>query len=222
MVDYWRYCRALVASRHAEASDDLPGDLVRLQRDGAEISDDEIAGVLYSVLFAGHETTTTLMANGLRELLLHRENWNALVADPARIPAAVEEVLRYSPSILAWRRKALKDAEIGGVPVARGANILLVLGSANRDPTAFAQPDRFDIGRTDARGHLSFGYGIHFCVGAQLSKLEFAVTLEELTRRLPGLRLKPDQRFDFVRNTSFRVPTALHIEWDLAGAERTE
>jgi cytochrome P450 len=139
MVDYWRYCRALVASRHAEASDDLPGDLVRLQREGAEISDDQIAGVLYSVLFAGHETTTTLMANGARELLLHRANWEALVAEPARIPAAVEEVLRYSPSIVAWRRKALKDAEIGGVAVPEGANILLVMGSTrppSRRPTA--------------------------------------------------------------------------------------
>ena len=75
-----------MAARHVEVSDDLPGDLVRLQKDGAEISDDEIAGVLYSVLFAGHETTTTLMANGVRELLLHRANWEALIGDPALIP----------------------------------------------------------------------------------------------------------------------------------------
>lgn len=218
MVEYWAYCRDLVAKRHTEITDDLPGDLVRLQKEGAEISDDEIAGVLYSVLFAGHETTTTLMANGLRELLLHRENWDALVADPALIPGAVDEVLRYSPSIVAWRRKALKDAGIGGVPVPKGADILLLLGSANRDDAVFADAARFDIRRKDARSHLSFGYGIHFCVGQQLAKLEFAIALEELTRRLPEVRLRSEQDFDFVRNTSFRVPTALHIEWEPAQA----
>ena len=123
MVEYWNYCRALVAQRHVSPSDDLPGDLVRLQKEGAEISDDEIAGVLYSVLFAGHETTTTLIANGLRELLLHRRNWEALVANPALIAGAVDEILRFSPSIVAWRRRALKDAEIGGVAIPEGADI---------------------------------------------------------------------------------------------------
>ncbi|MGO4832546.1 cytochrome P450, partial [Rhizobiaceae sp. 2RAB30] len=180
--------------------------------------DDEIAGVLYSVLFAGHETTTTLMANGLRELLLHRENWDALIADPAKIPGAVDEILRYTPSIVAWRRKATRDAVVGGMPVSAGADLLLLLGSANRDEAVFAEPARFDVTRKDARSHLAFGYGIHFCVGQQLAKMEFAITLEELTRRLPGVRLKPGQPFDFARNTSFRVPTALHIEWDAARA----
>jgi len=214
MVHYWNYCRALVATRHLEITDDLPGDLVRLQQDGAEISDDEIAGVLYSILFAGHETTTTLMANGVRELLVHRSNWQALIDNPALIPNAVDEILRYSPSIVAWRRKALKDSRIGDMPIAAGANILLLLGSANRDEAAFSDAARFDITRKDARNNLSFGYGIHFCVGQQLAKIEFAIALEELTRRLPSLRLRPNQRFEFARNTSFRVPTALHVEWD--------
>ena len=214
MVEYWNYCRALVAQRHADPSDDLPGDLVRLQKDGAEISDDEIAGVLYSVLFAGHETTTTLIANGLRELLLHRHNWEALVANAALIPGAVDEILRYSPSIVAWRRRALRDAEIGGVVIPKGADILLLLGSANRDATTFAEPSRFDVTRTDSRGHLAFGYGIHFCVGQQLAKIELGIALEELTRRMPDVRLKAKQVFGFVPNTSFRTPTELHIEWN--------
>lgn len=214
MVHYWNHCRELVAARHVEITDDLPGDLVRLQREGADISDDEIAGVLYSILFAGHETTTTLMANGVRELLLHRSNWHALVDDPALIPGAVDEILRYSPSIVAWRRKALRDTRIGDTPIAAGADILLLLGSANRDEATFADAARFDITRKDARNNLSFGYGIHFCVGQQLAKIEFAIALEELTRRLPGLRLTPNQRFEFARNTSFRVPTALLVEWD--------
>ena len=213
MVDYWNYCRELVRKRHNDPTDDLPGDLVRLQLEGAEITDEEIAGVLYSILFAGHETTTTLMANGIRELLLRRENWDAIVADPALIPGAVDEVLRYSPSIVAWRRRALKDAEIGGVAVPKDSSILLLLGSANRDETVFAEPARFNVRRSDARSHLGFGYGIHACVGQQLARIEFAIALGELTRRLPGLRLKPDQSFAFSRNSSFRVPTALHVEW---------
>ena len=189
---------------------------MREQKNGADISDDEIAGVLYSVLFAGHETTTTLMGNGLRELLAHRDNWEALVADPSLIPGAVDEVLRYAPSIVAWRRKALMDASIGGVPVPKGSNILLLLGSANRDETMFTDPQLFNIHRKDARKHLAFGYGIHTCVGQQLAKIEFIIALEELARRMPGLRLKPGQKFEFARNSSFRVPTALHVEWKAA------
>jgi hypothetical protein len=156
------------------------------------------------------------MANGMRELLLRRENWEALVANPALIPNAIEEVLRFSPSIVAWRRRALKDATIGGVPVPKDSNILLLIGSANRDESVFAEPSRFNVQRTDARSHLAFGYGIHACVGQQLGRIEFAIALGELTRRLPSLRLAADQSFDFIHNISFRVPTSLRIEWDVA------
>lgn len=214
MVDYWAYCRALVAARHRDATDDLPGDLVRLQAEGAQIDDDEIAGVLYSILFAGHETTTTLLANGVDSLLTYRRNWQAIVADPSKIPAAVDECLRFSPSIVAWRRKALRDATIGGVPIPVGANILLLIGSANRDERAFAHPTEFDIARRDARQHMAFGYGIHACVGQQLSKLETTVALEELTRRLPSLRLVPGGARTYIPNISFRVPSSLEVEWD--------
>jgi cytochrome P450 len=214
MVEYWAYCRALVAARHDNPTDDLPGDLVRLQAEGAEISDEEIAGILYSILFAGHETTTTLIANGVDSLLSFRKNWEALVADPSKIPAAVDECLRFSPAIVAWRRKALKDTEIGGIAVPAGANILLLLGSANRDERVMNDPSVFDITRADARQHLSFGYGIHACVGQQLSKLETTIALTELTRRIPGLRLVPNQPRSYVRNISFRVPTAVPVEWD--------
>jgi cytochrome P450 len=216
MVDYWRYCQDLVRQRREREGDDLPSDLLREQKTGADISDDEIAGVLYSVLFAGHETTTTLIGNGLRELLQHRDGWEALVADRSLIPAAVDEVLRFAPSIVAWRRKALNDTSINGVSVPKGSNILLLIGSANRDDTVFSDPQHFDIHRKDARKHLAFGYGIHTCVGQQLAKIEFIIALEEITRRMPGLRLKPNQTFEFARNSSFRVPTALHVEWKIA------
>lgn len=215
MVQYWNYCRALVQKRHDQPADDLPGDLVRLQSEGADISDDEIAGVLYSILFAGHETTTTLMGNGLRELLEHRDSWNMICEDPSTITGAVDECLRFSPSIAAWRRTALADTQVAGIDIPKGANLLLVMASANRDSAVFNDADIFDIKRTDARKHLTFGYGIHACVGQQLSKMEFAITLETLAKRFPDLRLAPNQTFSFIRNSSFRVPVALNVEWDV-------
>lgn len=213
MVDYWAYCRALVAARKEVPGDDLPSDLVRLQAEGAEISDEEIAGVMYSVLFAGHETTTTLMANGVISLLTSRDQWEALCADPGLIAQATEEVLRYSPSIVAWRRKAKADAEIGGVAVPAGSDILLIMGSANRDEAVFESGGTFDVTRANARNHLSFGFGIHFCLGSQLAKLEFGIMLRELTRRFPGMRLKEDQDIDYLHNISFRVPARVDVLW---------
>ena len=217
LVHYWRYCEALVARSHRAPGDDLPSDLVRLQQQGTDIQDVEIAGICWSMLFAGHETTTTLIANAIRELLLHGQ-WQALAEDPARIPNAVEEVLRFSPSIVAWRRKALADAEVAGQPIAKGAELLLVMASGNRDERKFDQPEVFDIGREEARNHTSFGYGIHFCLGAPLARLQARVVLEELTQALPGMELVPDQEFEFVPNTSFRAPIALQVHW--AGEHR--
>src|SRR5699024_10373050 len=111
----------------------------------------EIASLLYSLLFAGHETTTTLISNAVRVLLGHREQWDAIVAEPKKISKAIDEVLRYSGSIVGWRRKALKDAEIGGVPVPEGSEILLLMGSANRDEGRFDDGESFDISRSHAR-----------------------------------------------------------------------
>lgn len=214
MVEYWRYCRELVRKRHEEPTDDLPGDLVRAQRDGEPINDDEIAGVLYSILFAGHETTTNLMSNGLRELLKRPDEWDRLVADPSLAMKAVDECLRFAPSVIVWRRRALADAEIGGVKIPKGSDLLLLQGSANRDEAVFENGEVFDIHRANSDQHLSFGFGIHNCVGRQLARLEFSIALQELGRRLPGLKLVPNQTFEFAPIISFRVPTALRVTWD--------
>ncbi len=214
MVNYWNYCQNLVTLRHQTPTDDLPGDLVRLQAEGHEITDREIAAVCYSQLFAGHETTTSLIGNGIRELLLHRQSWEAICANPALIPNAVEEILRYSPSIVSWRRRALEASEIGGMSIPAGANLLLVMGSGNRDDAQFDEGDTFDIERPNAKEHLSMGFGIHFCLGAPLAKLESKVVLEVLTRTIPNLHITPDQLFQFAPNTSFRAPVALNVQWE--------
>lgn len=215
IVRYFNYCKNLVKLRHENPTDDLPGDLVRYQLEGNEITDHEIATICYSVLFAGHETTTTLIGNSVRELLLHRESWERICQDPKLISKAVEEVLRYSPSIVAWRRKSTEDAVIGGIKIPKNSNLLLVMGSGNRDETVFEEGESFQIDRNGARNHLSFGYGIHFCIGSALAKLEAKIVLEELTAAIPQLQLKKGQDFEFAPNTSFRAPVAVEVEWEV-------
>ncbi len=213
MVNYWNFCQKLVADAKVTPGDNLVTDLVNLQAAGDDISDHEIASFLYSLLFAGHETTTTLISNAVRQLLLHPEAWNAIIADPAKIPGAVEEVLRSSGSIFAWRRTAEKDAVINGVDIPKGSQLLLVMGSANRDPEMFPNPDKFDIERENARNHLSFGFGIHYCIGNMLGKLQTRVALEELSKKLPSLEIVPDVDITFGDNLSFRVPTTVPVTW---------
>jgi cytochrome P450 len=214
LVEYWQECLRLVADAHANERDSLVGDLVRAQRAGEEITDHEIASVCYSLLFAGHETTTTLISNTLRVLLAHPEQWRQVVGDPSRTPAAVDEVLRYSPSIVAWRRKATKDATVGGVPIPAGAELLLVMGSANRDESHFEAPDVFDIARPNAREHLAFGFGIHYCLGNMLAKLQAKVAVEEVARLAPGLRLVDAESIRFGDNLSFRAPVRVPVTWE--------
>ncbi|MGY6496718.1 MAG: cytochrome P450 [Microcella sp.] len=212
--EYWQDCMRLVVEVHRDGGDSLVADLVSAQEGGAEITDHEIASLCYSLLFAGHETTTTLIANSIRVLLTHRDQWQKLLDDPSLIPGAVDEVLRYSGSILAWRRKALADAEVGGVGIPKGAELLLVMGSANRDGEVFTDPDAFDITRTDARNHLSFGFGIHYCLGNQLAKLQARIVLEETIARAPQLRLVDGAEIGFGENLSFRVPTSVPVTWE--------
>jgi cytochrome P450 len=214
LVEYWHECRRLVAEAHRGGSDSLVGDLVRAQDGGEEISDHEIASVCYSLLFAGHETTTTLIANALRELLARPDQWRRVVDDPSLARAAVDEVLRFSPSIVAWRRRATRDAVVGGVPIPAGADLLVVMGAANRDEAHFADPEAFDVTRSNAREHLAFGYGIHYCLGNVLAKTQVRVVLEEAARLAPGLRLVDADAIQFGDSLSFRIPARVPVTWE--------
>lgn len=216
LVDYWQECLRLVQDAHENERDSLVGDMVRAQRDGDEITDHEIASVVYSMLFAGHETTTTLISNAMRVLLSHPEQWRRLVEDPSRIGPAIDEVLRYSGSIVAWRRRATKDTQIGGVDIAAGDNVLLVMGSANRDESRFDDGEAFDIERENAREHLSFGYGIHYCLGNMLAKLQAKIALEEIVRMMPDVELREGADIGFRENLSFRVPLEVPVTWKAA------
>jgi cytochrome P450 len=216
LVKYWQYCERMVADRFAHPTDDLPGELVRLYQEGDQsISKHEIVSLCYGQLTAGHETTTNLLGNGLKELLSRREQWEALCGDADLIPGAIEELLRFGPPVFAWRRKIKRDAEVAGVRLPAGANVLLLLGSANRDDAVFTVGEQLDVRRKNAREHLSFGFGIHYCLGAPLARLEARIVLEELTGLLPGLRLVADQQFTFSPNTSFRGPAHVWVEWEV-------
>jgi cytochrome P450 len=218
LVKYWRYCLELVQKRFDEPRDDLPSDLVRIYQEGDKsISIDEMAGLVYGQLTAGHETTTSLLGEGLRLLLTERELWEDLCADHSLIPTAVEEMLRLATPVFAWKRKVKTPATIGGsVRVQPGDNVLLLLGSANHDGAMFHDPEAIDLHRENARQHLSFGHGIHFCLGASLARLEAQVVLEELTTRIPSLRLAPGQQFEYSANSTFRAPRSVLAEWDTA------
>ncbi|CAN5147351.1 cytochrome P450 [soil metagenome] len=212
LVAYWNYCQHLVAEAKRHPGDNLVTDLVNFQAAGDEISDHEIASFVYSLLFAGHETTTTLISNTLRELLVN-DVYTTVTEDPSLIPGAIDEVLRVSGSIVAWRRHAEKDGVVAGVQIPKGSKLLLLMGSANRDPAMFPDPDLFDITRANARNHLSFGFGIHYCIGNLLGKLQTKIAVEEITKKLPGLKLKPGVDIQFGDNLSFRVPTAVPVIW---------
>ena len=214
LVPFWRYVVELVAEKARAPQDDLTSDLIRMRAgDDTVLTLNEIASCMITLLVAGHETTTAQINNALLHLLTQQEHWEALCAAPERIPTALEEMMRYDPSVCTWRRLAVKPSTINGVELPTGANLLLMLNSANRDEAVFPEPEDILFERGNLKDQLTFGYGIHYCVGAPLARLEMAILLEALTRELPALRLVDGQDVEYTRNISFRGPVALHVTW---------
>jgi len=210
MVAYWRYCVDLVADRRCRPRDDYASFLIEHRADvEPHLTDNEITSLVFGLLLAGHETTTNLSANALLALLGHRPSWEAICREPSLIPGAIEEVLRTASSVVCWRRRTREATVVQGVTIPAGANVLLALGSANYDERLFPEPDRFDIRRGNAREHLSFGKGTHFCLGAPLARLELKVLLEEVTQRFPALTLADGQHVEYIRTIAFRGPKRL-------------
>jgi cytochrome P450 len=168
--------------------DDLVSRLVELPAEDA-LTDRELHATVLLLLGAGFETTVNLLGNAVVLLDAHRDQWKALAAEPEGWPAAVEEVLRFDSPVQITGRTALTTTEVAGRTIPSGGRITLLLGAANRDPEVFADPNRFDVTRPNAREHLAFSAGIHYCVGAGLARLEGAVALRTLTERFPDLRV---------------------------------
>ena len=185
----FRYLRALFAQRRAEPRDDLVTALVQAEEAGDRLSEDELLGMVFLLLAAGHETTVNLIGSGVLALLQHpaqRERWRG---DPGLARSAVEELVRFtSPVEVATERYAREDLEVAGVPVRRGEMVLGLIGSANRDAAHFAEPDVLDLGREPNR-HLGFGIGVHYCLGAPLARLEAQAAISALLARAPDLAL---------------------------------
>jgi cytochrome P450 len=208
------YLGALVANRRRSPGDDVVSTLIEARQDGIEpLSDIEIVGLLQSLHFAGHETTTNLIGNALLLLLGERSRWEDLLDAPSLIPDAVEEVLRMDAPVQGMMRTTSREVEIHGVKVPQGAKVLLMFASANRDAAEFAEPDRFDLNRAFSQPHLAFGRGIHFCVGAPLARIEAKVALELLGVRLKDLHLVPNQPLSYLPNFMHRGPQQLRVSW---------
>ncbi|GAB3162358.1 cytochrome P450 [Amycolatopsis stemonae] len=185
-----RYFDRLITARRAVPGDDLLSALVQTSEHGDQLSPPELMGTLFLLFVAGHETTTNLIGNTVRHLLAEPSRWRRLAGEPGLVPAAIEESLRYdSPVRMATHRFTTEDVEYGGVVIPAGEIVLVWLQSANRDDSRFPRATDLVLGRADAAAHLSFGHGIHYCLGAPLGRMEAEIVLHALTQRFPNARL---------------------------------
>lgn len=203
----------LLAERRAEPRDDLMSDLIAAEADGERLSEEDLLGFCFLLLIAGNDTTTTLIGNGAELLARHPDQRAALVADPSRIPGAVEEMVRIESPAQALPRTTVRDVELHGERIPKGARVMFLWGAANLDEREFPDAERFDIARNAPR-HLGFGHGVHFCLGSPLARLEARVAFEELLGRIPEYEVvgTPER---YVSNWA-RAWRALEIEYEAA------
>ncbi|KAA8880647.1 cytochrome P450 [Nocardia colli] len=214
--DYNNYMVGLIARRRTEPSDDLLGMLVHAKDDGDRLTEQEMIGFGADLLFAGHETTANQTGNFFYTLLADRHYWNELVADPDLVPAAIEELLRITPFAASADSPniAVENLEVNGRCIKAGDAVVTVLASANRDAEVFENPDEIDFHRT-TNPHVAFGHGIHYCLGAQLARIEMQTAIATVIHRLPGLRLAvPADQVSWRTNRFLRGVTALPVTWD--------
>jgi pimeloyl-[acyl-carrier protein] synthase len=185
------YFRDLITERRSQPQKDLLSALIAVHDEGEQLNELELVTNCILLLVAGHETTMNLIGNGMLALLRHREQLTKLHDDPTLIGSAVEELLRYESPVQFFGRTANEDVSIGGKILKRGQGIFILPGAINRDPEQFSEPDQLDLSRSD-NPHLAFGYGIHFCLGAPLARIEGEIAIRTLVQRLPNLRLCDD------------------------------
>ena len=215
MLRYWRYCREFVAMRAKEKADDFTSELLTAhEQHPDQLRYREVESIIYGLSFAGHEIVSNYLSNALLCLLPRTKDWSDIGADHSLIPNALEEVLRFESPQTSWRRITNCDIEFAGINIPAGTQVFLSLGAANHEPEWFESPEKFDIHRKNARKHISFGHGIHFCLGARLARLEAEIAIEVLASRIPSLRLVPDQQLEYSANITFRGPKELYVDWD--------
>ncbi|MCZ6783587.1 MAG: cytochrome P450 [Proteobacteria bacterium] len=203
------YFAGIIAERRAEPRDDLITALAAAEEEGDRLSQTDLFGILVLLLVAGNETTTKLIANSVIALLRNPEQLALLQDEPKRIAGAVDELLRYDGPVQLTSRMVCEDRELAGVTLRKGQQLVLLLAAANRDPEQFDDPERLDVTRENVR-HLALGHGAHFCLGAQLARLEAGIALEALITRFPDLRFAGDE-IQWGDNTILRGPVRLPL-----------
>jgi cytochrome P450 len=192
---FQEYVLELIRERRRSPREDLVSALVEARVDGQRLSDAEIVSTVIVLLNAGHEATVNTLGNGVRALMHHRDQWQRLVEGEVSAAAGIEEMIRYDPPLQLFERWVLEDGvEIADTPIPRGQKISMLFGAANRDPRTFPEPDRFDVGRSNAAEHIGFGGGIHVCIGAPLARIELEASLRALVSRCPDLELADEPR----------------------------
>ncbi|HET6793440.1 MAG TPA: cytochrome P450 [Acidimicrobiales bacterium] len=205
------YFDELVEQRRRSPGDDLLSALLAAEDAGDRLSHDEVLDTAILLFGAGHETTVNLISGGLLNLLRHPDQLERLRADPALIGPAVEELLRFGPPVQMTARIATTDLEVAGERVDKGVELMVLLAAANRDPEVFDRPDELDVARPDNR-HLSFGGGIHLCLGAPLARIEAQEAIGRMVARFPGLGLGSDE-VQWKQTTTIRGPLELRLNW---------
>ncbi len=206
------YFNQLCELRRREPKDDLTTELVKAEEAGDKLSAEELQANIGLLFGAGHETTTNLIGNGLLALHRNPDQWERLKSDPSLIPNAVEELLRYDSSVQITGRVTHADVELSGVKLSAKESVVCLLGAANRDPAQYADPDRLDVTRQNVRP-LSFGGGIHFCLGAQLARLEAELVFTALIERMPSLSLPEKDAPAWRRSFTLRGLSRLPAVW---------
>lgn len=189
ILDYFRYFRTLTDDRRARPTDDLASLIANGQIDGKPLPELELMSYYVIIAAAGHDTTSSAMTGGLQALIEHPDQLARLKNDPSLLPTAVDEMIRWVSPVRHFLRTAQQDTDIAGTPIAKGDLVYLSYLAANRDPRVFEDPHRFDVGRTNAARHVAFGFGAHFCLGAQLARMELRSLFRHLLPRLETIEL---------------------------------
>jgi cytochrome P450 len=206
------YLEELIERRRHSLADDLISELIRAEDDGDALTHDELRNLALVLLNAGTDTTRNQLAAAVQVFADHPDQWALLAARPELAPAAVEEVMRHSPIVFNAVRQATEDVELGPVSVPAGAFVMASTAAANRDPAMYDDPERLDITRSDPPAMLTFGGGVHYCLGAHLARVELAEALVVLARRMPNLRRTGPAPWKSIFEIS--GPTTLPIEFD--------
>ena len=207
------YLREAIAERRRAPREDLISGLLEAEPPEAPLTEEDVLSFCRLLLVAGTETTTNLLGNGMLALVRHPGEWERLVAHPALVPQAVEEMLRYDSPVQGILRETTQQAPVAGQVLPAGCRVMVLVGSAHRDPRRFPDAERFDITR-DTQGHYALGHGIHFCLGAPLARLEARVVLEEWVRQVARVQLAPGQEaaLDWGASLFVRGPRALRLK----------